>query len=172
MHWIKNYIQIIEALAILKSRNIDFIYTIIGSGQLYRRIAFTVYKLGLSNHIRFLGNLSHEEVKSHMEFSDIYIQYSYQEGFCNAVLEAQAMGKLCVVSNAEGLSENVLHKQTGWVVPKNKPELLADRLQKVIQLNSSEKEDIAARAVERVRREFNLEKQEREFVKFYSEKTL
>lgn len=169
LHWIKNYIQIIEALAILKSRNIDFIYTIIGSGQLYRRIAFTVYKLGLSNHIRFLGNLSHEEVKSHMEFSDIYIQYSYQEGFCNAVLEAQAMGKLCVVSNAEGLSENVLHKQTGWVVPKNKPELLAKQLLKVIQLPDSKKEEIAARAVERVRREFNLEKQEREFVAFYSD---
>lgn len=169
MHWIKNYIQIIEALAILKSRNIDFIYKIIGEGAEYESIAFAAIQMGLEEQIEFLGKIPHAEVRSHLTTANIYLQYSLQEGFCNAVLEAQAMGKLCVVSNAEGLSENVLHEQTGWVIPKNNPELLAKQLLKVIQLPDSKKEEIAARAVERVRNEFNLEKQEREFVAFYSD---
>ncbi|MBK7870836.1 MAG: glycosyltransferase family 4 protein [Saprospiraceae bacterium] len=56
--------------------------------------------------------------QTYYEKADIYLQYSIQEGFCNAVLEAQAMGLLCIVSDAEGLPENILHGQTGWVVPK------------------------------------------------------
>lgn len=172
LHWIKNYIQIIEALALLKKTGVDFIYKIIGEGAEYESIAFAAIQMGLEEQIEFLGKIPHAEVRSHLTTADIYLQYSLQEGFCNAVLEAQAMGKLCVVSNAEGLSENVLHEQTGWVIPKNNPELLAKQLLKVIQLPDSKKEEIAARAVERVRNEFNLEKQEREFVKFYSEKTL
>lgn len=172
LHWKKGFVQTIEALALLKKTGVDFIYKIIGEGAEYESIAFAAIQMGLEEQIEFLGKIPHAEVRSHLTTADIYLQYSLQEGFCNAVLEAQAMGKLCVVSNAEGLSENVLHEQTGWVVPKNNPELLAKQLLKVIQLPDSKKEQIAARAVERVRREFNLEKQEREFVKFYSEKTL
>ena len=74
--------------------------------------------------VSFKGKLAHMEVKKAMEQADIYLQYSLQEGFCNAVLEAQAMGLLCIVSDAEGLPENVLHGQTGWVVPKRQPALL------------------------------------------------
>ena len=48
-----------------------------------------------------------------MKNSDVYIQSSVQEGFGNAVLEAQASGLCCIVSDAEGLSENVLNEKTG-----------------------------------------------------------
>ena len=40
--------------------------------------------------------------------SDLYIQYSFSEGFCNAVLEAQSKGVLSIVSNAGALSENII----------------------------------------------------------------
>ena len=90
-----------------------------------------------------------------------------QEGFCNAVLEAQAMGKLCIVSNAEGLMENVLHEKTGWVVLKNSPHLLAEQIKKVLLMDEQSKRIISKNAVERVKKEFNLEKQQMEFLEFY-----
>ena len=77
---------------------------------------------------------------------DFYIQYSIQEGFCNAVLEAQAMGLLCIVSDADGLSENVLHNETGWVVPKRNPTLLAQKMIETIDLNDTEKSKIRENA--------------------------
>ena len=81
------------------------------------------------------NNLSQSKYKIDYQNSDtlnvimhsIYLQYSIQEGFCNAVLEAQALGLLTIVSDAEGLPENVIHGETGWVVPKRKPKFFAQK---------------------------------------------
>lgn len=167
LHWKKGVIPTLEALAILKSKGYDFIYKIIGEGEEYERIAFTAHQLGLKENVLFLGKLPHTQVKEALEKADIYLQYSLQEGFCNAVLEAQAMGKLCVVSNAEGLAENVLHGHSGWVVTKHSPKLLAAQIMEVLRMDDNSKRIISQNAVERVRREFNLENQQREFLKFY-----
>ncbi|MBE9490741.1 MAG: glycosyltransferase, partial [Bacteroidetes bacterium] len=95
------------------------------------------------------------------------LQYSISEGFCNAVLEAQAMGLLCVVSDGGALSENVLHEKTGWIVPKRKPKALAEAIMKVIHLPKEEKEKVRNNANERVIESFNLIKQQQEFIEFY-----
>ena len=83
------------------------------------KLKYLVYELGLVNEVVSQGKLVRAKIINYFENSDIYIQYSLQEGFCNAVLEAQAMGVLPIVSNAEGLSENVINCQTGWdIIPK------------------------------------------------------
>ncbi|CAM3436880.1 glycosyltransferase family 4 protein [Aequorivita lipolytica] len=168
LHWKKGFVATIEALALLKSKGLDFTYKIIGEGPEYERIAFAAYQLGLKDNVQFLGKLPHSEVKRQLESATMYLQYSIQEGFCNAVLEAQAMGKLCIVSNAEGLPENVIHNQTGWVVPKYNPQALVETIQKVIALNPEEKIAISETAQKRVKEEFNIVKQQREFLNFYS----
>jgi colanic acid/amylovoran biosynthesis glycosyltransferase len=167
LHWKKGFIQTLEALAILDSEGYDFEYRIIGKGEEYERIAFTAFQLGLKDRVQFLGKLTQLQVKEELENAHIYLQYSIQEGFCNAVLEAQAMGKLCIVSNAEGLSENVLHDETGWVVPKHSPQLLAEQIRKVLLMEQQEKTKVSKNARERVRGEFNIHKQKEEFLNFY-----
>lgn len=77
------------------------------------------------------------------------------------------MGLLCVVSDAEGLTENVLHGKTGWVVPKRSPLLLAAQIQKVARLDALKAMNIRSTAVKRVRETFNLEQQQEAFVGFY-----
>lgn len=172
LHWKKGFVVTLEALAILKAQGFDFIYKIVGEGEEYERIAFAAYQLGLKEHVQFLGKLLHGQVKTELEKADIYLQYSIQEGFCNAVLEAQAMGKLCIVSDAEGLSENVLHEETGWVVPKNAPHLLAEQIKKVLLMEEQTKKEISQNAMKRVRREFNVGKQRLEFLEFYGVESL
>lgn len=167
LHWIKGYVSTLEALAVLKHQGIKFTYKIVGEGKEYERIAFAAYQLGVKEDVEFLGKLSPEQVKNQLETSDIYLQYSLQEGFCNAVLEAQAMGRLCIVSDAGALPENVLHDNTGWVVPKYSPNLLAEQIKKVLLMGPEEKSKISKNAVERVRNEFNIEKQQSEFLRFY-----
>lgn len=167
LHWKKGFVFALEALALLKSKGIEFTYKIIGEGPDFERIAFAAYQLGLKDNVKFLGKLPHPQVKEHLKTAHIYLQYSIQEGFCNAVLEAQAMGKLCIVSNAEGLSENILHKKTGWVVPKYNPQALAETISTVLGLNNEEMKTIIQNAQKRVREEFNIEKQQSEFISFY-----
>lgn len=169
LHWKKGLEYTLDALAILKNSGVNFHYTIIGEGEERERLMFAVHQLGLKDYVTFCGRLSHNETIEKLAKADIYIQYSIQEGFCNAVLEAQAMGLLCVVSDAEGLSENVLHEKTGWVVPKRRPALLATKLLEVMRLDKRMQQAVRHQAKERVRDEFNLERQKHAFYQFYSQ---
>ena len=168
LHWKKDYTSVIIALKSLKDRNVNFEYVIIGDGPEEEKLKYLVYEFGLANQVVFTGKISQSKIINYFENSDIYIQYSLQEGFCNAVLEAQAMGVLPIVSNAEGLSENVINCQTGWVIPKNNPKVLAEKILKVMDLPESHKETIRNQAISRVVKEFNITKQQKEFVSFYT----
>ena len=167
LHWIKNYTDILKSLKILKDKEIQFKYHIIGEGVLLEALKYEVYEYGLNDSVIFEGKLSHQETIQKLYDSDVYIQYSYSEGFCNAVLEAQSMGILPIVSNAEGLSENVLNNKTGWVIQKNSPKLLANKIVEVSNLPESDKEKIRKQAIERVLKEFNVEKQQKPNFKNY-----
>jgi colanic acid/amylovoran biosynthesis glycosyltransferase len=167
LHWKKGFTYTLMALKQLQEQGVKFHYTVVGEGDEFEKLMYIRHQLGLDDCVTFLGKVAHHEVKNLMSSHDLYIQYSISEGFCNAVLEAQAMGLLCVVSDAEGLSENVLHEQSGWVVPKRNPEKLAERIIEVSKLKLEVKRKIRNFAVNRVRNDFNLEKQQQEFLKFY-----
>jgi len=167
LHWKKGYEEALLALKIVKYAGYQFQYKIIGEGDEYERIAYAAYELGLKDEVLFLGKLSREEVKKNVEEATVYLQYSIQEGFCNSVLEAQALGKLCIVSNAEGLSENVLNNKSGWVVPKLQHEQLAQKIIEVIEMPAEQKKNITSFAKRRIIEEFNIKKQQQEFVEFY-----
>ncbi|MCK8479556.1 glycosyltransferase family 4 protein [Psychroserpens algicola] len=168
LHWVKGLNYVLEALAILKSDNIDFKFTIIGDGEERERLVFAAYQLGILEDVTFAGKLSQTEVLKALKQSNLYIQYSIQEGFGNAALEAQALGLPCVVSDADGLQQNVLHEKTGLVVPKRNPKALARAILELHSLDSEKKQHMADFAIQRVRNEFNIEKQTALFLEFYS----
>lgn len=167
LHWKKGLEYTLEALSLLDRNGVDFVYNIIGSGEDYERLVFAARQLGVSRKVFFQGTKTQAEIKEFYQNSDIYLQYSIQEGFCNAVLEAQAMGLLTIVSDAEGLPENVSDGQTGWVVPKRSPRLLAEKIRSISVLSENERLQRSQSAVSRVRENFNLEKQKAAFIEFY-----
>lgn len=167
LHWIKGYDYLFQALALLKNQAVNFNYTIIGEGMENERLIFEAHQLGISNNVRFVGKVGHDVLHKYYKSNQIYIQYSIQEGFCNAVLEAQAAGMLCVVSDAEGLLENVEHNKTGWIVPKRNPEALAEKILDIFALSTDEKIKISKAATERVKNNFTIENQINQFILFY-----
>ena len=136
--------------------------------MLFRSLRFSIHQLGLTNCVSLLGKQSHQQVAQQLQAHALYLQPSLQEGFCNAVLEAQAAGLLCVVTDAEGLQENVLHGETGLVVPKRNPQAIADAIQEIIAWPEEQRQVTIRRAQERVRREFNLPDQIEKFDRFYT----
>ena len=130
LHWKKGYEYALKALSLLKDKQINFEYHIVGEGNYNEAIKYAMHQLRLTEQVKLKGQLTHADVKKEMEWADIYLQPSIQEGFCNAVLEAQAMGLLCIVTDAEGLSENVLDGKTGWVVEKRSPQVIFKRIKK------------------------------------------
>ena len=169
LHWIKGLEYVLEAMSILKEQGVNFHYTIVGDGEDLERLVFAANQLNITDNVTFTGRLNQSEIKDLMLSSNIYVQYSIQEGFCNSVLEAQAMGLLCVVSDADGLIENVSDTHTGWVVPKRNPVALSTMIKTIINLPSGQQQQVKLQAVERVKKQFNLELQQKSFNAFYSQ---
>ncbi|RED48357.1 glycosyltransferase family 4 protein [Seonamhaeicola aphaedonensis] len=171
LHWMKGLQDTLEALAMLKSKQIAFKYIIIGSGIQYENLKYAIFQLGIEDYVILEGQKTHEETMAVLEDSDMYIQYSHSEGFCNAVLEAQGRGLLCITSDGGGLQENIIHGKTGWMVPKRQPKLLAETIINVMNLPVEEKRRMRANAINHVNSNFDVKNQAEQFVTFYSEHT-
>ena len=156
-----------KALSLLKNKQINFEYHIVGEGNHREAIIYAIHKLGLTEDVKLRGQLSHQKVKQEMKWAEIYIQPSIKEGFCNAVLEAQAMGLLCIVTNAEGLSENVLDGKTGWVVPKRSSEAITEQIIKIKNMEMLQYNKIRENAIVRVKDHFYLNEQIQNWSDFY-----
>ena len=167
LHWKKGieYTLMAIKLAVEKRPDIDWSYTIVGDGNELERLTFAAAEMGLSDRVTFAGRLEPAEVKSIYEQVDCYVQYSVQEGFCNAVLEAQAMELPCIVSDAEGLPENV--GEQGVVVQKRHPKLLAAALDQMASLSSSERFELGRAARLRMVSKFSIERQRQAFAAFF-----
>jgi len=167
LNWVKNYETAISTMKILKDKGVDFIYNIIGEGKELERLKFAVHQSGLNDRIFFLGKIDNNRVTEKMRESDIYLQPSLQEGFCVSVLEAQATGLLCIVSDADGLKENVIHGITGWIVPRRDPEAFAGKIEEVVELSEEKRRMIAMNARQRVEKDFKIEDQIKKFKEFF-----
>lgn len=97
---IKQYELLVEACAILVRRGHDRLrLSIIGDGPERQRLERRVDRLGLAGHVTFAGLIGRDDVYRHVCRSDLFVMPSRSEGFCNAVVEAMAMGVAVVVSD-------------------------------------------------------------------------
>ena len=167
LHWIKGLEYTIEAMGKLES--VNFNYTIIGSGVEYERLMLVINQLNLKDKVKLVGYVPNKDIFPFYEKADLYVQYSLEEGFCNAVLEAQSMGVLSVVSNAFGLSENVVDGKTGWIVPKREPALLASKIESIVSMDNKKINLIRSNAIDRVKNKFDLSRQKKHLNSFFNE---
>lgn len=116
--WKKGIRYLISAVKLCVNEGINIHVDIFGDGKQYEELIYLVNELKVVDFVKFHGRISELEVRSKLYEANLLIQYSVQEGFSNAVCEAQVSGLPCIVSNAEGLSENVIHNVTGYVVEK------------------------------------------------------
>jgi colanic acid/amylovoran biosynthesis glycosyltransferase len=167
LHWKKGLEDTLYAMSILKKNKIHFDYTIVGEGVEIERLVYLRNQLNLNREVIFAGAKDHNDIRHYYDEADIYIQYSIQEGFSNAVIEAQSMELLIFVSNAEGLSENIQNEKTGWIVEKYSPASLAKKIQEILKFDLRKIEKIQTAARERVINKFSLIQQKNKFNKFF-----
>ncbi|MDA8995044.1 glycosyltransferase family 4 protein [Schleiferiaceae bacterium] len=155
LHWVKGGLDLIKALSIFKRGHPNFLLHWIGEGDAREELSSYILFYGLKDNVILHGRLSHSETLLMMRRSHIYIQYSIFEGFCNAVLEAQGAGLLCIVSDAGGLPENIIDNITGFIVPALRPDLLASKILYVLGLSRRQLDQIIFFAHKRVKENFN-----------------
>ncbi len=80
--------------------------------------------------IEYLGYL--DDVRPAIKAAQVYVLPSYREGTPRTVLEAMAMGRPIVTSDATGCRETVINRRNGFLVPIGDPEGLARAMQQFI----------------------------------------
>ena len=96
--------DVIKAISLLKDKGITVNYLLVGGGD-KTQLERLIYSCNLSEQIKIIGSLSHEEVFQFYEKIDIYIQPSKQEGLPRAVIEAMSMGCPVLGSKTGGIPE-------------------------------------------------------------------
>jgi len=100
----KNHDFLIEIVAELARRRTDFRVLLVGSGDLQPAIADKVQRLGLTGRVVFAGDRG--DVNRILLASDVFLFPSLNEGLPLAMLEAQAAGLRCLISDA--ITEEVI----------------------------------------------------------------
>jgi starch synthase (maltosyl-transferring) len=80
----------------------------------------------LTRHVHWLGFRS--DVAALLKASDVMVLPSLWEGMPNVVLEAMACARAVIGTDVEGTNELVIPGQTGWLVPPETVQPLADAL--------------------------------------------
>jgi PEP-CTERM/exosortase A-associated glycosyltransferase len=111
---------LVEAVQIVARHRPDVRLLLVGGGEMESAIAGDVRRLQLENTVLLAGSRSPDEVRDFYAAMDILVYPRLSERITNLVtplkpLEAMAMGKLVVGSNAGGIAELVEDGKTGFL---------------------------------------------------------
>jgi len=164
--WRKGYEYALLAVRQLVDVGVPVQFDIIGDGPERQRVLYTVYDLGLQDHVRLLGRLPPEQVRDRLQQADVFLLSSLSEGISNAVLEAMACGLPVVTTDCGGMTEAVTDGVEGFVVPVRDPEAMAEALLKLWK-DPELRKRMGKAARERVLREFSLDQQISAFLSLF-----
>ena len=165
--WKKNILGAVLAIKILVDRGYDVTYIIVGEGPERENLTFAIRDLGLNNRVFLRGRISHESVIHSLSKSHIFLMPSVQEGFCISVIEAQAMELPVVVTDAEGLQENIEENVTGLVAKRWDVKDLADKMEILLQ-NPDKCSSFGKAGRIRAIEHFGIDQQIKKFENLYS----
>jgi glycosyltransferase involved in cell wall biosynthesis len=108
---------IINALHLLKRRNIPCRLLVVGDGKMRNELVALAKELDVYQETKFIGNVS-DPSKYYLEM-DVFVHVAAHEAFGRVVAEAQAYGIAVVAGNAGGLTELIEHNHSGLLCEIN-----------------------------------------------------
>jgi len=113
--------RVIEVMPALLKRHPDLHYLIVGGaspeGDNRTELDALVARLGLDEHVHFLGPMPPDELKWPLSASDVFVLATRNEGWANVFLEAMACGLPVISTDVGGNAEVVCRDELGSIVP-------------------------------------------------------
>jgi len=163
---------LIEAIHLLKKRNVAIHCRIVGEGKERTKLERLIVKYELESMIELLGAQTQEKVAHLLSNVDCYVQPSIvtkegkMEGIPVSIMEALASGLPVIATNISGIPELVEDGKTGWLIPPNSSVALADTLEIVIS-NQLEAIQRAHSGQKLVMQEFSIDENVKELATLF-----
>ena len=151
----KGHYILLEAIRLLRERQVEFQAVLIGGGPELPRLQEYVAKHGLTAFVSFTGPLSHPQTLAHLRRADVFTLASFAEGLPLTLMEAMSLGLPCVSTTVAGIPELIRSGLDGLLVPPANATALAAALQ-LLASDPALRRSLGASARQRIIRQYNL----------------
>jgi colanic acid/amylovoran biosynthesis glycosyltransferase len=134
LHPVKDHAFLIRACRLLKDRGMDVACLIAGDGPERANLESLVRSLSLTEEVRFLGHVPHEQLPLCYAGSDVVVLTSRSEGIPLVLMEAMACGRPVLAPSITGIPELVIHGKTGFLY---RPGSLEDFVARIEEIRTS-----------------------------------
>lgn len=128
----KAHLILLDAVARARAAGCDVSLLIVGGGELHDAIACRAEKLGISDHVDFVGEVPPDRVRGYLEQADLFCLPSLDEGLPVSMMEAMATGVPVVTTYVAGIPELAVDDVTAAVVPAANSQALASAIERLI----------------------------------------
>ena len=133
LHPQKSHHVLVEAVALLRDRDVDVTVTLVGEGATRAALEQLIRSRGLEDRVHLVGAVGQSDVAAYFQDHDVFCLASVSEGLPVVLMEALAAGLPVVTTRITGVPELVEDGRTGLLVPPARPQALADALQRVVE---------------------------------------
>jgi len=142
---------LLEALAALRSRNVDVTLRAVGpfeTPEYEREVMALVERLGVGDAIHWTGFTT--DIAAELRQMDLFVLPSlFGEGLPMVVLEAMAAALPVVASHVEGVPEAIRHREDGLLVEPNSVSQLALAIEEIVAGEDHDYEQLSNNAQQR-----------------------
>ena len=120
---------LLRATLLIRERFPDVDVRIVGGGFEWERLRALSEEIGAAPNVTWLGDVNDRRtVVAEYLRCHVFTHTSIQEGFCNVCMEAMATHRPVVTADAGPMPEMMNSAGSGFIVPPEDPEALADAL--------------------------------------------
>jgi glycogen synthase len=158
---------LLHATARIAYERPDVRLVLAGDGPERGRAERLVSRLGLERVVAFLGTVPYPELPRYYAACDLVLLPSHYEGNARVLAEAGAAGRAVVTTDVSGALDTVVEGVTGYVVPVERPDLIAERTLSLLA-DPARLAEMGAHARDHVRRLYDETKLLAEFADFWT----
>jgi len=133
---IYNVEMLIRAVPLVLARAPETRFILAGDGDQRDYLANLAVSLGVSDAVRFVGFVAHDELPKYLASSDVYVSTSLSDSTSLSLQEAMACEVAPIVTDLPANREWVINAENGFIVPANDAPALADRIVYLIKNRS------------------------------------
>lgn len=170
----KGILNLVEALRILDSQNIDFRVKIIGSSTddlTVEELKKEIKDYKIDEKVKVLGPIYGDNKFIELSTSGIFCLPTYYRNECFpiSILEAMMMGLVVVSTNNGAIEEIIDHGINGMVVKKNEPESLSSMLLDLLNKENKDLKIMGDAARLKFKKEYNIKVFELKIINVFNE---
>ena len=163
----KGFDILIKVAEIAHVENRKWKFIIVGKGKLEQELKRTVSESGLQDMVLFTGFC--DNVFPLLKSADLFVLPSRYEGMPNAVMEAMAVDKCCIVTTVNGNNELIENNKQGLLVEPNNPDAIFEAVDYAAS-NPGLLNKLGQNAGEKIRKRFSEEQMIDSLERFIIEK--